>query len=194
MSRKKYTDDEIKVRRNEAVARYREKNREKENERNKKYRQSPEFKEKHRLRMAEWRKTNPNEAKEISKRTREKHKERINKENRDRYQNDPIYKAKVKEIEARYKASGRRAEVHKKRYNEKTDELKRKSKEWKLNNREKVKEYRRKFLDEYWLSHEQEQRDKLEDCYVVAVIKKQSNYTLKTEDLTEDLIEVFFRF
>jgi hypothetical protein len=190
MARVKLTEEERRQKRNEAVARYRERNREKEMERQKAYRSTPEFKERHRQKMLEWRRKNPEKSLEISRRNYKNNGDKQNEQKRLKLKTDPEYARKIKEREARYKASGRRQEMHKKRYEEKTDEIKQKSREWKQNNRDKVKEYIKKFKESYWLQHQQQQRENLDDCYVIAVIKKQTKYTLKTEDIPAKLVEV----
>lgn len=72
------------------------------------YRQRPENKKKHREKMAQWRKENPEEAKEVNKKSRDKHKDRINKARRERYNNDPEFRAKKIESDRKYNESGKR--------------------------------------------------------------------------------------
>ena len=188
--KEKLTDEEKRIKRNEAVARYRDRNIEKLKEKRKAYTQTEAYKEKHRIKMAEWRKKNPEKALEVSRKNYKLNGDKQNARKQELLKTDKDFAAKIKEREARYKATGRRAEMHKKRYNEKTDEIKLKSKLWKQENKDKVSNYVKKFKDEYWLDHQQEQRKKLDDCYVIAVIKKQSGYRIKTEDIPQSLIEV----
>jgi len=186
----KLTDEEKRIKRNEAVARYRERNKEKLKEKNRAYIKTDAYKEKHRIKMSEWRKQNPEKAREISRKHYELNKEKYNSKKRELLKNNKDFANKVREREQRYKATGRRAEMHKKRYNEKADEIRLKSKLWKQENKDKVSNYSRQYRDKYWLDHQKEQRNKLENCYVIAVLKKQSGYSIKTEDIPQSLIEV----
>lgn len=80
----------------------------------KKYRSTPEYKEKHRKKAAQWRKENPEKTLEINRKSYNKNKERINEERRYKYHNDPEFKQKKIDSEKRYKESGRRLEVSRK--------------------------------------------------------------------------------
>ena len=75
------------------------------------YTSTDEYKKKHRERQAKWRKENPEKTLEISRKSYKKHCKRRNSERVEKYKTDPIYKAKVKELEKIYKESGRRYEV-----------------------------------------------------------------------------------
>jgi hypothetical protein len=77
-----------------------------------KYRSTYESKERHRLYMIKYRKENPLKSKEVANRSRDKHKEKINKNRREKYLNDPTFKQKCIAIEKKYKESGRRREVN----------------------------------------------------------------------------------
>lgn len=76
-----------------------------------KYTSTDKYKERHRLSMIKYRKENPLKSKEVANRSRNKHKEKINKNRREKYLNDPIFKQKCIDIEKKYKESGRRKEV-----------------------------------------------------------------------------------
>jgi hypothetical protein len=163
---------------------------EKKRLRMKAYRSTPEYKEKHRIKAAEWRKNNREKHLEFSRNNYNNNKGKINSERRERYANDIEYKLKRIETERKYKESGRRQEMHRIRYLNNTEEEKRKSLEWKRNNVEHVREYSRNFRAKYWLKHEQENRDNLADSYVVMVIKKQMQYGIKTKDIPKEIIEL----
>jgi hypothetical protein len=75
---------------------------------------SNEFKEKKRLKMAEWRINNPEKVLEINRKCYLKNKENINNKKRDRYKNDPEYKAKSLEYEKKYRESGKRQIINSK--------------------------------------------------------------------------------
>ena len=77
----------------------------------KKYQSTDDYKKKHRDYMSKWREENPEESKKVSNKSRNKHKEKINKTQRDKYKNDIEYRDRKYAIEKIYKESGRRYEV-----------------------------------------------------------------------------------
>ena len=174
----------------ESRKRYYEKNKEREKERMKIYRQTPEFRERHRLKMAEYRKNNPDKCKAISDKSRLKNGEKYNAKRKERYNTDPDFKQKKKESELKYLQSGKRHEQRKNYRIGREKELREKSKEWAKNNPDRVKEKMRQYKDNYWIEHEKQQRHNLEDCHVIKLIKKQTRFELKTEDISKELIEL----
>lgn len=154
------------------------------------YYATDEYKKRHREQMAKWRKNNPDKEKAIHDRNRQKDKHIHYARRKEKYWNDEEYRNKVKQRELKYKASGRRSEMHRRRQKEKAEELRLKSKEYKINNPEKVKEYVKKYRKNVWNPLEQKQRDQLDRQYVIAVIKKQMNYKIKTSEIPEELIEL----
>lgn len=192
--RKFLTEEERIKRRKEvqrkATKRYYERNREKLIAKQKEYRSTDEFKERHRLEMIEWRKKNPEKQLEISRRSYKKNGAKQNEKKRLRYKNDQEYVSKIKEYESKYKESGRRAEVFKIRYKEKRDEIIQKSSQWKQKNKDHVRKYARQYRDNILLEKERNNRKNLADQYVIAVIKKETNYILKTKDIPQQLIEI----
>lgn len=178
--------DEKRIKRNEAVARYRERNREKVNERQRLYRQTSEAKEKHRRYMSEWRKKNREKALLIQRKSWNKNADKYNERRNKLYSEDIEYRQKKIDAEKKYKATGRRKElraIH-------APKLRKKSAEWKLNNKERVKKYVRQYKDKVWIEHERQQRNNLADPYVIKVIKKETDYILKKKDIPSDLIEI----
>jgi len=61
--------------------------------------------------------------------------------------------------------------VRKKRYEEKSHELKLKSNLWKQQNKEKVSDYTRKYKKDFLLKHQQDQRNELKDLLLSAIGK-----------------------
>lgn len=178
--------DEKRIKRNEAVARYRERNREKVNERQRLYRQTSEAKEKHRRYMSEWRKKNREKALLIQRKSWNKNADKYNERRNKLYSENIEYRQKKIDAEKKYKATGRRKElraIH-------APKLRKKSAEWKLNNKERVKKYARQYKDKVWIEHERQQRNNLADPYVIKVIKKETDYILKKKDIPSDLIEI----
>lgn len=178
--------DEKRIKRNEAVARYRERNREKVNERQRLYRQTSEAKEKHRRYMSEWRKKNREKALLIQRKSWNKNADKYNERRNKLYSENIEYRQKKIDAEKKYKATGRRKElraIH-------APKLRKKSAEWKLNNKERVKKYFRQYKDKVWIEHERQQRNNLADPYVIKVIKKETDYILKKKDIPSDLIEI----
>lgn len=191
MPQKKSNIDKA-VRRRLAVAKYRSNpaNKAKLAAKQKEYRQRPEIKEKHRKDMAKWRKENHDKFIEISRKSYKKNAISRNAAKQLKYRIDPDYLKKVREREKRYKARGRRQEMHKKRYAAKADECRRKSREWKEQNPIKDKARQRKYREEVQIYKEREQRNKLDDRYVIMVIKKSLDYKIKTKDIPKQLIEI----
>jgi hypothetical protein len=191
MSRAK-SDTHKAIRRRLAVAKYRANpaNKAKLAAKQKEYRQRPEVKEKHRLDMAQWRKENHDKFIEISRKSYKKNAKRLNAAKQVKYRTDPEYVKKVRDREKRYKERGRRQEMHKKRYIAKADECRRKSREWKEQNPVKYKARQRQYRVKVQIYKEREQRKKLDDRYVIMVIKKSLDYKIKTQDIPHELIEI----
>lgn len=154
-------------------------------EKMKEYMQRPEVKERRRLWMQEWRKNNPVKLKQIQKDFRVRNKEKISQRNKANWAN-PEFRAKAIEREVAYKATGRRKELRIK------DAAKRRKAvaDYVKNNPEWKKAYMRKYKDTFWIKYEAEQRELLDDKYVIKVVKKQSGYTVKTKDISKELIEI----
>jgi hypothetical protein len=191
MSRAK-SDTDKAIRRRLAVAKYRANpaNEAKLAAKQKEYRQRPEIKEKHRLVMSQWRKENPVKALEISRKNYKLNGKKHNAKKKIKYWADPKYLKQVRDAEKRYKASGRRQEMHKKRYAAKADECRMRSRAWKENNQQKDKARQRRYREKVQIYKEREQRKKLDDRYVIMVIKKSLDYKIKTQDIPHELIEI----
>lgn len=146
---------------------------------------SEKTKEYRRKWMAEWRRNNPEKEKAIKDAFRERNRDKINERQRLKYQ-DPEYRARMIEREKAYKATGRRKELRIK------DAEKRRaaSKKWRQANLDRKREYMRQYKDKFWIDYERQQRELLNDKYVIKVIKKQSDYTIKTKDITPAQIEI----
>tara|TARA_R110000744_G_scaffold73436_1_gene146978 strand:- start:2 stop:643 length:642 start_codon:yes stop_codon:yes gene_type:complete len=152
----------------------------------KKYTSTDKYKEKHRLSMIKYRKENPLRSKEISNRSRNKNKEKINKKARYKYLNDPFYKQKLLDIEKKYKDSGRRKEV------QSTPECLEKSRV-RSANRRKNKEYREKdnLRSEIY---RKENKDKLNKMHFENRLNLIPSYVAQTmrvsvKDLTPEIYE-----
>lgn len=74
----------------------------------KEYRDNPEFKERHRLKMIEWRKNNPDRVNEINKKSRDKRRVEYNKNKREKYRSDENFRLKRIEYDRKYYYSGKR--------------------------------------------------------------------------------------
>lgn len=154
-------------------------------EKRKEYFQRPEVKEKRKIWMKNWRLNNPEKAKETAAKTREKNRDKINERQRVKSK-DPNYRAVRSEKEKQYKATGRRKELRKKD----AEKYRTYIKKWREKNKEKRIEYMRKYKDDVWIEHEKTQRELLDDKYVIKVIKKQLGYTIKTQDISLEQIEI----
>ena len=154
------------------------------------YTATPEFKERHRKQMIEYRKLHPIKTKRINKKCRDRHKERFNLQRKERYWNDPEYRQKRIEHEKWYKSTGRRQKMQKRLYKANQFEILIYRQLYQLGHpemiKEKYKEYRKKIQNK----KEQVLRDNIDDTYCIAVIKKDFNYKIKTEQIPNDLIKI----
>ena len=151
-----------------------------------KYTSTDEYKEKHRLSMIKYRKENPLKSKEVANRSRNKHKEKINNNRREKYLNDPIFKQKCIDIEKKYKESGRRKEVAS------SPEALSKSR-IRNKNRRKNKDYREK---EYLINavYRKENKEKLTKMHFENRLNLIPSYVAQTirisvKDLTPEIYE-----
>lgn len=152
----------------------------------KKYRETKEGREKKRIYAAKWRENNPDKAIEISRKFYMNNKDRINKNRRERYKNDPKFKQSCIEYDRKYKESGRRYEVNNKpEQREKARERMRirrlnpikkqhddnRNKKWRLDNKEYLKKQDKK------------RREELAPSYVAYCMRK------SVKELTPQIIE-----
>ena len=152
----------------------------------KNYRKSPEAKEKHRIKMAEWRNNNPEKTKQIEKKCRDKHKDERNKIRKEKYWNDNEYRLKRIEYDKKYKLSGRRYEVNSKPENRESARLR--SKIRRQNETKKAHDYKRnaKWREEnkeHLLELWKRNRNEIKPAYVAQSMR------LKVKDLTPEIIE-----
>jgi len=150
------------------------------------YTSTDEYKKRHRENMSKWRKENPEKALEYSRKNYKKHCKRLNAERVEKYKTDPIYKAKVKEREKRYKESGRRYEVQS--TPEQREKARLRSKKRRLNPDKKEQDYMRickwrkenKDLIKYYTKKKIKE---LEPCYIANTMK------ISVNDLTPEIYE-----
>lgn len=152
----------------------------------KEYRKKSYVKENHRIRVAEWRKRNPEKEKEIRDRCYIKNKERFNKERRDKYKNDPEYKRRRIECEKRYKESGRRYEMNNKP--EQREKARKRSKKRRSDPIKKEHDYKRmaEWRDEnrdFLIKKHREKRKNLAPSYVAQSMRMSVN------DITPEIYE-----
>ncbi len=183
--------DDIELRKQKqriASRKYQARHAERVREKNKQYRSTPEAKEKHRIKMAEWRLANPEKQKMVSLKTREKHKERVNALRREKNKSDPDYNAKKKASDKRYAATGKRVD----QYWANREECLKRSARYKATHRDqeikRMEKYRKENIDSIRLK-DQIERDTCDPKYVVRVIKKQTGFKVKTKDIPAELIE-----
>jgi hypothetical protein len=189
MARVKLSDEEKRIKRNQYSANYKARNKEEVKRRQKEYEKTDEYKEKHRLKMAKLRKKYPERTKEISKESRKLNGHKYNARRRELLKTDEEFANKIKERALRYKSSGKRSIATKRRYSEKPEQFSRKAKEWREKNPDKVIQSRENHRAQN-IATAARKRDNLEKPYVIAVIKRQVNYLLKTDEIPEHLIEV----
>lgn len=157
----------------------------------KKYRSTPEAKERHRLHQAQWRKENREKHLEILRRSYAKNKNKYNETRNVKYHTDAEFREKKILEGLKYRMSGRRKELYHNDPN-KTQKLKDKWAKIKLNESAYAKRlaYTRKYKDEVWIQKEREQRENLSDNYVIRVIKKQFDFKIKTSEIPKEIIEI----
>ena len=185
------TEEEKKIKRREAVRRYRLRHPDRNKESAKKTRSRPEAKEKHRLKMAQWRKENPEKQKEVARRSYAKNKDKFNEKAKIKYNTDSDWRERKLLIDKKYRLSGRRRELYQSDPN-KSQRLKDIWSKIKSNESANTKRltYLKKYRGEVLIKKEREQRKNLSDKYVIAVIKKQFNYKIKTSEIPKELIEL----
>jgi hypothetical protein len=154
------------------------------------YRARPEVKKRHREREAKWRRENHDKFIEMSRKTYRKFADKQNAERREKRKSDPVFAQKIRDREIRYKASGRRQEMHRRRQQAKTLELRMKSAEWKKKNPEKVRAFVKRYRANVQIHKERKWREELHDSYVIAIIKQQLGNKIKTKDIPKELIEI----
>lgn len=151
----------------------------------KEYRKLPHVKEKHRIDQAKWRNENKDREKEIMKKCRDKNKNIWNKERRWKYHNDAEFRAKRDEADQLYKTSGKRKAMRQKHLKKNAE----KSKVWRLANPEKILIRFREYRAKKWNAHEREQRKKLNDSYIIKLLKEELGNCPK-DIIPKDLIEI----
>lgn len=150
------------------------------------YRKSPEIKEKHRIKMIEWRKKNPEKALEISCKNYKVHGKEHNQKKKEKYWNDEEYRLKRIAYDIKYKESGKRFESNSKKENREAARLR--SKIRRKNETKKEQDYKRnakwreenkEHLQELWKNN----REELKPAYVAQAMR------LKVKDLTPEILQ-----
>ena len=154
------------------------------------YEATPEFKKRHREKMAKWRKKHPIKAKRTAAKSRNKNKDRYNRTRRERYWSDPVYREEKHKLDREYLASGRRHFVRRRRQKAKAEELRRKVREWRIKNPEKLKAFYKRYRANVQNPREKEQRRILADQYIIKIIKRQLDYKIHTKDIPKELIKL----
>ena len=181
------TAEEKKQACREASKRWRARNPDKVKESNLKATQKYGYKENHAKRMRELRLKNPERCREIVNNCRNKNKDTYNEKRRIKYQKDEAFRLKRREVDRKYRESGRRKEAHLKNPN-RGEVLKR---NWqKVKDSPKRIEYNKKYREQVLIERKKKERDELTDAYVVKVIKKRLKYKLKTSEIPKELIEL----
>lgn len=152
----------------------------------KNYRKSPEHKEKHRIKMNEWRKNNPEKALEVSRKNYKIHGKKYNEKRKQKYWTDEEYRLKCIEYDKKYKASGKRYESISKPSNREKARLRTKvrrkdtvKKEHDYKITAKWREENREHLHELYKRN----RTELKNAYVAYLMR------LKVNDLTPETLE-----
>jgi len=150
------------------------------------YRKSPEIKEKHRIKMIEWRKKNPEKTLEISRKNYKIHGEKHNQKKKEKYWTDKEYRLKCIAYDIKYKESGKRLESNSKKENREAARLR--SKIRRQNETKKEQDYKRnakwreenkEHIQELWKSN----REELKPAYVAQAMR------LKVKDLTPEILQ-----
>lgn len=150
------------------------------------YRKSPEIKEKHRIKMIEWRKKNPEKALEISRKSYKIHSKKHNEKRKEKYWTDEEYRLKRIEYDKKYKESGKRYESNSKPENREKARLRSQArrkddikKEHDYKRKAKWREENKEHLRELWESN----RKELKPAYIAQSMR------LKVNDLTPEILE-----
>ena len=149
------------------------------------YRKSPEIKEKHRIKMNEWRKKNPEKALDISRKNYKINGKKYNEKKKVKYWTDEEYRLKRIEYDKKYKESGKRYESNSKPENREKAKLRsqlrriddtKKEHDYKRN--AKWREENKEHLQELWKSN----RKELKPAYIAQTMR------LKVKDLTPEIL------
>jgi len=151
----------------------------------KKYRERPYVKKRHRDQMAQWRKDNPEEALEISRKSYANNGHKHNAIRKEKYHSDPEYRELKKASDRKYTKTGRRNEL----YAIPENRLKNieRSRRYKENNKDKViksqKKYRLENADYLHKLHKK-CRAELRPAYIAQTMR------MSVKDLTPEIIAV----
>ena len=150
------------------------------------YRSTPEYRERHRLEMIEYRKKKPQLIKKINDKSRNKNKEIYNEKRRYLYKTDTEYKQKKIEQERKYKESGRRYFVGSKP--EQREKAVIRSRNRRLNPEKRIQDYKygERYRNENRIVLNEKSKIKrieLHDSYVAHTLDK------FTHELTPEIIE-----
>jgi len=150
------------------------------------YRKSPENKEKHRIRMNEWRKKNPEKALEISRKNYKIHRKKNNEKRKEKYRTDEEYRLKHIQYDKKYKESGKRYESNSKPENREKARLRSQSrrkddtkKEHDYKRNAKWREENKEHIQELWKRN----RKELKPSYVAQTMR------IKVDELTPEILE-----
>lgn len=209
---KRELTEEQRQKRREAVARYREKNREKLNTIQRERRQTPEAKEKHRTYMAKWRKENPEKQREIQRRNWHKNGDKMNAKQREKYKSDIEYRTKRLQADREYAHKGRRKELYKanrERELERVRKYRTKAKDKIIKYQKEYRDNKRMYLKELWQKYREKNRHLINQKakirnrsdiknvsknYAKQLIaqraKKQFGVQLKYSEIPPDVIEI----
>jgi hypothetical protein len=150
------------------------------------YKSTPEAKESHRIRQAEWRKKNHDKFLEISRKSYVKNGKRYNEIRKQKYNSSEEYRQKQKDKERKYKESGKRYIVqHKPDQMEKSrlrSKKRRSIEELKEHDYKRNAVYRIK-NKEYLQQLHKKTKEELRPSYIGVILG------LKVKDLTPELIE-----
>ena len=151
------------------------------------YTSTDEYKKKHREKMSEWRKNNPEKALEISRRSYKRNGWKDNEKKREKLRTDEEYQKKVRERERKYVESGRRAKMNRKPETKEKARIRsserRKNPEKKQHDYERMAKWRNE-NKEYLLELHKNRRENLSDSYVAQSMRK------SVDDVPKEVLEL----
>lgn len=135
-------------------------------------------KEKHRIEMKLWREKNPEKFLETQRKSYRKNGKKQNERRKHRYHNDVEYRAKKQKSDKQYKQSEKYEVMRRKESNVLSARVR--SREYKKQHPEQTRQYEKQYREKVWRDVERDERKELHDSYVIQVIKKQFDYSIKT--------------
>lgn len=156
------------------------------------YRSTDEYKKMHREKQKKWRYENREKYLEISRNNYKKNGKRFNAAKRDKYKNDPEYKAKKQLRDKQYNDSGRNKELYattdRREKSIKRSKIRREDPDFRKHDNDRNRKWSKLHRVELVVKAK-EKRKSLPDYYIKSQIRKLDK-SIKVEDISTELVEL----